>query len=525
MRTKTIPLVGSLIARSLAISTNIDQRFVNGFPEVTVNPITQSATVFFLKRPGTAGTNCAGASYIGTSGSVIWSGFSTGAKGAFCFLNGTTLQVWDSGFAQIGGNVPVGAHTGFTNQNRLSETAITNTATLVLLAKDSADGFMYGYKLTEGGAWAEITAGAGPAFPPNQATKLMIVGNAVHMDGYMFVMDTQGNIWNSDINSVLNWTNTNQFVNAQIYPDGGCGLARIKNIIIAFGTQSVEFFQNVGNATGSPLARIASAAVKIGAVRSAFQNAETIKVIGDICYFIGIEGDTQRLGVYSINGYQVTKISTPAIDKYLQFTQINGITAGISGGMMMNGQVHVVLAVEMNTTVLIPVYCVDTKIWWYMGIAGNGAQSNSRVTACLGLNGESYFTSSSNGSSQGRKLFVTTASTLGYADDDGTAYTMSIQTEKENYNESGYGAQFKRLEVLCDTQTTSGDMTISSSDDDYATFVTRGTIDTSSGAKRINRLGSTQRNFNNARSWNFTETISRPFRGTGFTVWWDDRTA
>ena len=504
-------LVGSPINRSVSISSDgaKDQRFVNCFPEITRNPVTGKGTLFLVKRIGTSATNCAGASYLGAPGAVVWTGFSTGAKGAFCYLNSTTLQVWDTARAQIGGN-PTAHTTGFTSWTRLSETVLTGTANLVLLAKESASGRPYGWYYPEGGAWTEITDGD---FPPNQGTPLTMVGNAVHMDGYMFVMCSNGQIWNSDLNSVSAWTSTS-FTTAQVYPDGGVGLARIKNTILAFGTQSVEFFQNTGNATGSPLTRIPSATIKIGAVTSAQGNAEVIKTINDEVFFIGSAADSGNIGVYKISGFQATKISNAAIDKYLQFTQINGVTMGIAGAMVMNGMTHLVLATQ--ETQGIPCYCLETGVWWYLEIAGNGTANNTLVTACLGLTGESYFNTVNNGSSQGRKLFVTTHSTNAYGDDDATAYTMSVQTLADDYGSDNL-KECIAFRLISDTQSVAGNATVSYSDNDGVSFSTAKNIDMTQKQKKLDAgLG-----WFRTRSWKISESVLRQFRASAYEVEWD----
>ena len=76
------------------------------------------------------------------------------------------------------------------------------------------------------------------------------------MDGYAFVLDnTLKAIYNSDLNSLANWTAANYIVK-QIQQDEGRGLAKFGKLILAFGWETMEAFANAGNPTGSPLVSV-----------------------------------------------------------------------------------------------------------------------------------------------------------------------------------------------------------------------------------------------------------------------------
>ena len=44
------------------------------------------------------------------------------------------------------------------------------------------------------------------------------------------------------------------------------------------------------------------------------------------------------------------------------------------------------------------------------------------------------------------------------------------------------------------------------------------------GSRRITRLGSTQRAYNNKRAWKITETVNAPFRGESLKLWYTEGT-
>jgi len=74
------------------------------------------------------------------------------------------------------------------------------------------------------------------------------------VDGYVFVMDPLGVIYNSDLEDPTSWNALN-FITAEIESDYGVALTKHLNYVLALGTRSYELFDNAANATGSPLGR------------------------------------------------------------------------------------------------------------------------------------------------------------------------------------------------------------------------------------------------------------------------------
>ena len=568
MATKRIPLIGSLINRNADTYNykTYDQRFVNCFPEFTKNAATGQVRAFLLKRPGFFLTASGPASSLGTPGVLIWSG-STNQYPLFCFFNSgaSSLTVYDLGGVTIGGAaIPA---VSFVPGARLSETTVSATPYIVLMARLSSDWQHHAWFTNEfGTSWTEITdaqfvpnatlgtvtgsiagftltttvsstgvnlpigtrlGGNGVSFATQikaigtavagvgtytvsitqsvssrtiTALDNWLVGNAVHVDGYMFVMDKNGVIWNSDLNSLSSWAATSSLA-AQTSPDGGVGLAKTKNLIIGFGVGSIEFFQNAGNATGSPLTRIGSATVKIGAYikQDAVQAIETITTIGDDVYFIGQNLESAVVGIYKISGTSITKISNANVDKSIQKNTKSWGFVGVTNFLSMQ---HLILATS-STLYDTFAYCIDTGIWWVFQ-TGLGVPS-----AIVGYSGNAYITTLSLG-------YYLVNSQLGWME-NALPLSMTIQTQSldQDTNRTKF---YQSAELICDSQTISGNISISWSDDDYATFSTARTIDSSTGLKRIKRLGSTMGRYNNKRAWKITESVDRPFRGEALDI-------
>lgn len=490
---KRIPLIGSILARNPDTGTFFgrDQYFDNCYPQINQNSITGSAKAYVYKRPGFGATSSAAASYLGASGGTEWS-ISSGFVGVMPWFNGSTLAVYNTSDALIGATI---ANIDSSTRVTLGDTRISTDSYLTLVATKTADSLPHAWFLKEGdAAWTEITD---VDYPANQTPALTTYGRIVHMDGYAFIMDAAGNIWNSDLNSLANWTATS-FINAQLYPDGGAGLARLGNLIVAFGLRSVEFFQNAGNATGSPLVRVPSLAQRIGAPRTGTSGSETIKTIGSEVYFIGQGSiDGQRTVQRITQGGQITKISTPAVDMLISSS---ATAPGFAGAMTLHGMRHVVLCMGSNRTLA---YCIDTRTWWYFTMAS----SLVPVSVVGGIGNL-------------RSNLITTGNRNRYThdplspvyQDNAVDYTMTIVTQ--DTDEGNRDRKFyQSVELVGDIRSTSGSTNISWSDDDGQNFSTARAVDMSATRARLMRCGSSRR-----RSWKITEAVNAPFRAEAIDV-------
>ena len=514
MKEQRIPLVGSAVVKGenpydyTSNTTRQEQLFQNCFVDITRNAVTRSARVTVNKRTGFSKTQVADVGYQAGTGAVVWSGYSGGAKAAFAYNSGTNNTVYDSGGSIIGA-LFVGPNTSY----GLSETVISNVSNLVLTGRVSATGEWQAWFYPEGGAWTQITDVDYPGRPTGVGgLGLQLTNGSVHMDGFMYVMTRSGLIYNSDLNSLANWTATS-FIAAQFSPDLGVGLNKVKNYIIAFGEGSVEFFVNTGNATGSPLSPVRGGSLKIGAYVYSI-SYPCSQTIGNAVYFIGKSLDSGALGVYVTTGPgALQKISNTTVDKWATEFSAGGLVIYLSGSFVMLGMQHLMLTLAASgtadQTMQHAVYCVDTQTWWFFN-SGNAYAP----TSILGFNGKSYFICENASGSEGRNLYSTDAH-LPIYQDDSTNYQMSMQVgpiDHGTHRRKFYGA----IEVICDTQTTAGNLAVSWSDDGGVTFSTARNVDTSVPRKRLTRCGSSRR-----RIWKFTESENRPFRGDAIDLTFD----
>ena len=494
-----IPLVGSYTNRNTNPSGFLtkDQQFINCFPTVVENQITGKKDLKLNKRNGFTASSALSGVAEGLFGQCVWTGHSnikSPVMLAYGNTGSTSMSFWDAVTStKIGGDIStVYACYG------VSETLISGTSNLVAILGDSSTSALEAWFLAEGGAWTQITDAD---FPANLGTPEVIVGNAAHLGGYMFVMTRKGNVWNSDLNSLSSWS-ANNFIAAQIMPDTGVGLAKYGDTIAAFGKFSIEFFRNNGNPSGSPLVRIESATVRMGALPYSYPDVDsggtsTIFPFGDTVYFLGIAPESGAIGMYRLNGGKPDKVSNEAIDILLAA----GNLLGIVGSMTLFGMTHIVMRTTGLSGLGIPCFCVELNFWWIVKFA-NG-ETPLAVAGGSPINNSTQFNAFNALSSA--KIFKITSGSAIYQD-DGSAYTMTVQTENIDFGTDAVKFM-PRLRIIGDTQSSTSNLAVSYSDDDFANFTSAGNIDLSSADKSIGPLGQFRR-----RSIKLTHAANTPCR-------------
>lgn len=458
-------VVGVMIVGAPVQSTDKDQRFINCFTETVSNPFTLGRTVYLVKRPGFAAANTPAAGSIGTA-ILVWTGASSKVMSAFGPTNST---VYD-------GTTSKGAITG--KATAITETVISGNATIVVSSSDNT-----GWYYDNGATVAVLTKIVSANFPGNNS--LTLAGTFAHMDGYAFIMDTTGSVWNSDINSILNWTATSS-IPANSYPDAGIGCVRHKTYIMAMGTESVQFFRNVGvGSTGSPLQRVEELTLKVGCV-----GADAIAQAGETTYWCG-SSPQGGLAIHSYGaGYK--PISTPEINAIL-------VLAGAANISLTSLKFYGRTFVVVNASSVTFVYCVEENAWhewnstvrlWYK-CAGVSSGSTQVVYAI------------SNISTSGKVYTINPASLT--FQDDSMAFTARIQLSK--LGDGDRRTSWNEICIIGDQAPSASPLTISYSDDDYQTYTVLGTVDLSLPRPRILKCGNAIR-----RAWVLTHSANLAMR-------------
>lgn len=461
-------IVGVMVVGASIQSTDKDQRYINCFSKSVNNPFTGTKTLYCVKRPGFAALNTPASGSIGTA-ILVWTGQGSGTKVMTAF-GGTNSTLYD-------GTTSKGAITGKATQ--IAETFVSTTPTIIIPSTDST-AWYYDDAVTV----AVATKITDADFPGNAGKTL--AGGFATMDGYNFIMDTTGNIWNSNLNSVTAWTAVD-FINANSYPDRGIGCIRLRDTIMAFGTESTQFFYNAGNPTGSPLARIEARTLRLGAV-----SWDAVTTIEDTVFWCG-SSPQGGMHVSAYGGAGHKKISTPEIESIL-------ILAGASNITMTSLELYGSSFVVVNASNVTLCYSLEENAWsewttsagrpWYKcaGVSSGSTQVIYSVSNVLTTG----------------KVYTINPSALVYQD-DGNTFTARIQLSKLGDNDNM--TFWEELNVVGDQNTASSTLTVSYSDDDYQTWNTLGTVDLASDFRRLSQCGAAYR-----RAWALVHSDNAPMR-------------
>ena len=126
------------------------------------------------------------------------------------------------------------------------------------------------------------------------------------LNGYIFVC-VNGDIYNSDLDLPDSW-NTSDFISTEVYPDDIVALAKYKNYLVAFGTNTIEFFYDAANTSGTPLARQEGILHNIGCVGQGMVIDNEDKV-----FWIS-QTSAQTYSLWTLDKFEAKKLSTPEQD-------------------------------------------------------------------------------------------------------------------------------------------------------------------------------------------------------------------
>lgn len=310
-----------------------------------------------------------------------------------------------------------------------------------------------------------------------------------YLNGYLFVAKSgTDEIWNSDLNIAGDWTSTS-FLSVTLYPDNLVALARQMSYIVAFGTFSTEFFYDNANATGSPLKRAESLALRVGlASRASFAQIDR-RII-----FIG-QTQTGDPAIWQINGLTPERVSTEFVDKILAN---EGSNLPNARGTIITHKGHTLYLLNLNARTL--VYDLDEKMWVDWSTNSSGSH------AILPFN---YFVQGANNAilclhNTDGKIYTLVPGT--YQDAAG-AILVEIVTDRLDFGTIHQKRLF-RVELLADVEST-GTVTLDWSDDDYATWSTSRSLDLTT-RPYTKGCGTFRR-----RAFRFKHSANTPFR-TGF---------
>lgn len=463
-QTKLVPLIKPLSNRTpdSAYSPNYDMDPLNVIYERTRDSLTGEDFYTVMSRDGITPFKNMTADMPG--GDIVFGVYLWTRPGIYVVVTSTRLLRYSAATLALLGTTTITSGT-FPRADFQEFTFDSGSAVLVVS--------------TPGGMYSVSLAGTATALAAAPAT----VGRAFGvMDGYVFATDGIS-IWNSQLNDPTVWPPSN-FLDAEAYPGTIQGLFRLGTYIVAMCTQSIQFFYNAANATGSPLAVNQGATKRVGTLGAECQ-------VGDAIFFVGMDNNI-GLDVYQVSEQQVRSVGNPTVRKWLSsITPVFGSNGLFPPGnvLVMNG--HRIYVINQSSTPYTYGYDLETQEW--IRFSGLGATSLRIASSNFG-----YWSAGSNAVAY-TSIFVTNLSKYIYRIDassgsdqvgGGATIPIPVRVVTDNLDFDTRRIKFgSRLLVHCD-QVASSSMNISWSDDDYQTFNTPRAISATTSFPVIHQLGS-----------------------------------
>lgn len=575
MPTARIPLVGSFNQRNLDAATtlddSVDQRFLNCTFSVVTNALTGRRTIYVEKRPGwgvesTVSSGIASTGLIqpqafnapfsafGTTNSAVYVGSISVGTITGRALHFTETLISASSYVLLKSSDGTGWYYPNGAKDVTAYTGHTSSGTTTVSTLSNITGLYPGQAITGNtiGAGARVstftaatssmtltvaststsTATALTKEPIAKILSAQFVSSTIYhsafvaIDGYHVYATDDGNIRNSDLNSITAYTASN-FVQPDMSPDPPVALGLHKNMVVGWGTGSMEVFHNAGNVAGSPLTRVPQLFSRFGAV-----DQRSVCQLGDDLYYVtGARfGD---VAVMRLRNLQPQPISTQIVDKILGTMTASGGQIYLSG-FQLGGYNYLgvtalttseetsLLQLESGDRVLLEtadktvlddsaaqtamfgrmfVYNADLNMW------SEWDSSEATYVVGVGAGQTNKLLATSRVETAGAIYTINPASAGELHTDSGVAFTMEVRTSKLDFGTDKRKA-ITAIALIADTED-SGTASLEFSDDDYETWTTLGTFDMTQTVKRLTRCGA----YFGGRAYRLRHSADAPFRG------------
>lgn len=333
------------------------------------------------------------------------------------------------------------------------------------------------YLVATGGAVTTVTVN----FPNPNTTDL------IYFDQYFFTMDSNCKIYQSNADDPTTWDSA-KVITAQMYSGTGVGLAQQNNMIFCFSDRHFQGFYDAANVSGSVLTNVEQVVQQVGCASQGSLAHDELQII-----WVS-NSNTGGYSIMKIEGASgIDKISTPGIERILR-AEGTSISSCIGSWLRIAGHTFYTLKlIGANRTL---VYDVDNHLWleWQ---ASDGTSAMPFVAYTQYLN-----------------------TLIGLHATDGYIYTLSESTYQDNGSNFTVLGRFKRLDLddntrkfpkrvtlLGDVQSSTTNVSLQYSDDDFVTLSTARTFDMSAADPYQTRFGNFRR-----RSWQISYAGANPLR-------------
>ena len=236
-----------------------------------------------------------------------------------------------------------------------------------------------------------------------------------YLDGYFFVMDADGTIYNSDLEDPSSWNPLN-YITAESESDSGVAIAKHQNYIVALKDYTTELFYDAANATGSPLAPYGNTAIQIGCAHG----RSVAKLDGGLVFVSRSKSEGRSVHYFppeSLTPYEIANADIQRILGAATMTTVYAYSLRVDGHPL-----YLLTLKEDNITL---VYDLATKTWaqWTYRAVSSAVTLDSLTQS----NGVATATKSAHGFSDGDVVTIAGATPAGY---NGT-YNVTVNSSSE----------------------------------------------------------------------------------------------
>lgn len=287
-----------------------------------------------------------------------------------------------------------------------------------------------------------------------------LVPGIVTLDTFVFVMNTDGEIYNSNLDNVTSWT-AGHFITAKEEADDGVAIFKHHNYIAALGDWTLEFFYNAVNPTGTPLRPVSGTVDMVGCV-----SGDTVYADENIAIWV-TKTRTGVARVAVLDSLKIKYLSTPAIERIINQEDTN-LDNARAWGIRISGRLYYVLTLTADKLTL--VVDVESGDWFDWNSDDGTTETYFTGIASTQLDGRNYVLDEDNGKIYEMDFDI-------YQDD-----TQDINVEIVTGNWDAKSSRYKfihRVGIVGDEQTSTSNITLDMTLDDYKTYIASRTVDMS----------------------------------------------
>lgn len=372
---------------------------------------------------------------------------------------------------------------------------VVTVSSVYAILQSSQFVFLYGY--VGAGIWSKVATAASQPLVPS----------ICELNGTFYVMDKGGRIWASELNNpglwpVLNYVALGDAVGSPVR------LAIHLNYLVAFCTDSITMYYDAAISPGAPIAKVTSAIFTEG---TSSHGAKTVQEMDDVMYWLG-GSSVSGFIVYRMRGLTIEKISTPTIERLLTkyfapadadaftLSQVTFPSAPIAYTTRAGGHSFYILTSPAYQDIygtqkpgITLSFDTDNGEWhWWTQVSDTDTEREFGLGGALPM--RSYGTTAMPHLSTGQIYTMDDT----YYRDGYKVINVQVQTKSESFGN-------QRVKILPATylqaSTGSTAVSVSWSDDDYATFSAPRTLSLATSKKQMIRCGSMIE-----RAWKITHT-------------------